>query len=58
MWFDDKMKKKIKIIIETEEDNEKIQKCLKVYFLDALKKPEKQLIEIKVEDIENEKRTK
>ena len=52
------MKKKIKIIIETEEDNEKIQKCLKVYFLDALKKPEKQLIEIKVEDIENEKRTK
>ncbi len=46
------MKKQIKIIIDTEEDNDKIGKCLEVYFLDALKNPEKQLIEIKVEDME------
>lgn len=45
------MKKKIEIIIDTEEDNDKIMRCLKVYFLDSFKNPEKQLISINVEDI-------
>ena len=46
------MKKKIEIIIDTEEDNDKIGKCLKMYFLDSFKNPEKQLISINVEDLE------
>ena len=44
------MKKKIEIIIDTEENNEQIRKCLKVYFLNSLKNPDKQLIKIDVED--------
>jgi len=46
------MKKKIKIIIDTEEDNEQIGKCLKVYFLDSFKNPDKQLISIEIKNME------
>jgi len=49
------MKKEIKIIIDTEEDNEKISKCLKVYFLDSFKNPDKQLIKLEVEDLKEVK---
>ncbi len=49
------MKKKITAIIDTEEDNEQISKCLRVYFLNAFKNPDKQLISIKVEDLEGVK---
>ena len=45
------MKKKIEIIIDTEEDNEQIGKCLRVYFLNSFKNPDKQLIKIEVEDL-------
>jgi len=43
------MKKQIKIIIETEEDNDKIMNCFKTFLTEALKL-EEQIIEIKVED--------
>jgi len=46
-----KMKKKIEIIIDTEEDNEQIGKCLRVYFLNSFKNPDKQLIKLEVEDL-------
>ena len=49
------MKKQIKIIIDTEEDNEQIGKCLRVYFLNSFKNPDKQLISIEVEDLEGVK---
>ena len=46
------MKKKIVIICDTEEDNEQIGKCLRVYFLNSFKNPDKQLIKLEVEDLE------
>lgn len=49
------MKKKITAIIDTEEDNEKIGRCLRAYFLDAFKNPDKQLIKLEVEDVEDGK---
>ena len=49
------MKKKIEIIIDTEEDNEQIGKCLRVYFLNSFKNPDKQLISIEVEDLKGVK---
>ncbi len=49
------MKKKIEIIIDTEEDNKQIGKCLRVYFLNSFKNPDKQLISIEVEDIKEVK---
>ena len=54
-WKKQKMKKQIKIIIDTEEDNEQIGKCLRVYFLNSFKNPDKQLISIEVEDLEGVK---
>jgi len=45
------VKKKIVIICDTEEDNEQIGKCLKVYFLNSFKNPDKQLIKLEVEDL-------
>ncbi len=50
------MKKKIEVIIDTEEDNDKILNILKMYFSDSFKNPKKQLINIKVENIENEQK--
>jgi len=44
------MKKQIKIIIETEEDNDKIKDCFKTFLTEALKL-EEQIIEIIVEDL-------
>ena len=46
------MRKRILIILDTEEDNEQIKNCMKSYFLDALKDPENQLLEIVVEDVD------
>ena len=43
------MKKQIKIIIETEEENNKIKDCFKTFLLEGLKSKE-QIIEIVVED--------
>lgn len=44
------MRKQIKIIIETNEDNNKIKNCFKTFLLEGLKTKE-QIIEIVVEDI-------
>ncbi len=44
------MRKSIKIIIETEEENEKIKNCFKTFLIEALKL-EEQIIEIIVEDL-------
>ena len=52
------MKKQITAIIDTEESNNKILACIKTYFLGALQHPSKQLIEIKVDDIEKKEETK
>lgn len=46
------MRKLIKIIIETEEENKKIENCFRTFLLDSLKSKE-QIIEIKVAEVEN-----
>lgn len=45
------MRKQIRIIIETEEDNTKIENAFKTFLREALKL-EEQIIEIKVEEKE------
>ena len=51
------MRKQIKIIIKTEEENKKIKDCFKTFLLGALKSKE-QIIEIVVEDLNKKWKTK